>query len=282
MNKIENISSNTAENSANLKPEQLPLPEYPSEMQTVINQIKINLVKTLYQLECSPEEKMAFSKWLEKIPPDISLKNPLPVNNIETILAMLPTVPNNREKALSFFYTKTNFSDQELHELLEKFSRTNPPYEIAVSKYNSSLISVQIGNKVKNNGPQDKSIYFGHYHPLFLSSLKETQNLPPCFEQGLLPSSGDLTGFFKHFNTIKTGTRIFSSRGCTFIKPISIKPSLISQKKLKEFKTVYFDLFLGENKFGFKTDEEVAKYFRDNFSLDIEFHYYPNPPSPSN
>lgn len=86
-----------------------------------------------------------------------------------------------------------------------------------------------------------------------------------------MPSSGDANGFFKHVESVKNGTRIFSKNGYALIS--LIKDAVEPSDALREFRNKYFDLFLGENKLGFKTDEETAEYFRQNLGLEIKFHY---------
>lgn len=96
--------------------------------------------------------------------------------------------------------------------------------------------------------------------------------MPLSFVAGLMPSRGDLIVFFKFPESVKGGTKIFSKNGYAHIKPIRKIEN--QDLALREFEEKYFDLFLGENKFDFKSDKEVIKYFEEKFGLEIQFNYF--------
>jgi|SRR3989344_351075 len=230
---------------------------------------KIALIEQLYSIDYTDEEKKAFDTWLEQVS-ESSPENPIVIDNIEDVAGLLPQHGNYRGEKVNLFFKKEGLSSDELRIILEKFSQNNPSFEISVVRNDDGIFSIGIGDKARNSSTILDGEYFGHYHPTqFEFENKET--LPSCFVLGLMPSAGDMKGFLKHTETIKDGTRIFSKNGYILIKPIpeAGEPG----QALEEFSRNYFDLFLGVNKLGLKTDEEVADYFRKNFGFDIEFHY---------
>jgi hypothetical protein len=63
-------------------------------------------------------------------------------------------------------------------------------------RYSNNIISVGIGDKVRNNRTIFEGEYFGHYHSIQLE-LENEEILPNCFIKGLMPSPGGLKGFLK-------------------------------------------------------------------------------------
>ena len=234
---------------------------------------KIALIEKLYAINYTPEEKKAFDDWLARMP-ESSAEKSIIVYSIEDVVKFLPQSGNYRGERINLFFRKEGgFSPDELKAIFEIFSQDNPSFEISVVKHNNDIISVGIGDKVRNNSTIFDGEYFGHYHPMQLK-LENEEILPNCLIKGLMPSAGDLKGFLKHFESVKEGTRIFSKYGYVLIKPIEPMPKTENiNEALNEFSQKYFDLFLGLNKFSLKSDEEVSNYFRNSFGLDLEFHY---------
>lgn len=232
---------------------------------------KVTLIEILYAIDYSDEEKKVFDNWLGQVS-ESSAKKPIIINSIEEIEGFLPQQGNYRVEKVNLFFRKDRLSSDELQIILEKFSLNNPSFEISIMRHDDSLFSIGIGNKTRNGSTILDGEYFGHYHPTQFE-FKNREILPNCFTMGLMPSSGDVKGFLKYTEAVKKGTRIFSKNGYILIKPITETrdPSLTT---LDEFTQNYFDLFLGINKLGLKSDEEVKNYFRKNFGFDIEFHYY--------
>jgi len=111
--------------------------------------------------------------------------------------------------------------------------------------------------------------YFGHYHPTENFILEKPEDLPKSFLQGLLPSPGDIRGFLKNPDAIKKGTRIYSKNGYVLV---SFGGALENPSEaVEKYKRAYFDLFLGNNKLGFSSDEDVADYFREQFQINLQF-----------
>lgn len=231
---------------------------------------KIALIEKLYAIDYTDEEKKAFDDWLARVS-ESSAEKPIVINNIEEVARFLPQNGNYRGEKINLFFKKEAFLPDELQTILEMFSQDNPSFEISVVRHGNNLISVGIGDKVRNGSTILDGEYFGHYHPTQFE-LENEEALPSCFTMGLMPSAGDVKGFLKHFESVKEGTRIFSKNGYVFIKPAVEIENL--DQVLGEFSQKYFDLFLGLNKLGLKSDEEVADYFRKNFGFDIEFHYF--------
>jgi len=234
---------------------------------------KIALIEKLYAINYTPEEKKAFDDWLARMP-ESSAEKSIIVYSPEDVVKFLPQSGNYRGERINLFFRKEGgFSPDELKAIFEIFSQDNPSFEISVVKHNNDIISVGIGDKVRNNSTIFDGEYFGHYHPMQLK-LENEEILPNCLIKGLMPSAGDLKGFLKHFESVKEGTRIFSKYGYVLIKPIEPMPKTENiNEALNEFSQKYFDLFLGLNKFSLKSDEEVSNYFRNSFGLDLEFHY---------
>lgn len=233
-------------------------------------QEKIALIEELYDIDYTDEEKKAFDDWLSRVP-ESSAEKPIIINNVEEIARFLPQHGNYREEKINLFFMKEAFLPDELQAILEMFSQNNPSFEISVARNGDNLISVGIGDKVRNGSTILDGEYFGHYHPTQFK-LENEEVLPSCFTMGLMPSAGDVKGFLKHSESVKEGTRIFSKNGYIFIKPTRETENI--GQVLGEFSQKYFDLFLGLNRLGLKSDEEVADYFKENFGFDIEFHYF--------
>ena len=231
---------------------------------------KITLIEKLYDIDYTDEEKKAFDDWLARVP-ESSAEKPIIINNVEEVARFLPQNGNYRGEKINLFFKKEAFLPDELQAILEMFSQDNPSFEISVVRHGNNLISVGIGDKARNGSTILDGEYFGHYHPTQFK-LENEEVLPSCFTMGLMPSAGDVKGFLKHFESVKEGTRIFSKNGYVFIKP-ALETENIDQV-LGEFSQKYFDLFLGLNKLGLKSDEEVVNYFKENFGFDIEFHYF--------
>lgn len=235
-------------------------------------QEKIALIEKKLNVEYSEEEKVTFDQWLSQVPEN-SLEKPITITNIDEIIAFLPEAPNYKEDKINLFFKKEKFTAEDLQSILEKFSKTNPSFEISLVKHNDNIISIGIGNKVRNVSTILSGEYYGHYHPTQIQ-LENSENLPYCFVAGLMPSAGDIKVFLKHAESVKKGTRIFSKNGYIFIK--STAETRDFSQAVESFSQKYFDLFLGINKFGFKSDDEVTRYFKEKFGLDIVFHYFNN------
>jgi len=233
-------------------------------------QEKIGLIEKKLAIEYSEEERKGFDRWLSQLPEN-SLEKPIAITNIDEITSFLPDVPNYKNESINLFFTKGEFVPDELQSILEKFSKTNPSFEISLVKHNGSVISIGIGNKIRNASTILSGEYFGHYHPTQIE-MENNESLPYCFVAGLMPSAGDIKGFLKHPESVKKGTRIFSKNGYVLIKPTTEIKDF--NRAIDNFNQNYFDLFLGVNKFGFKSDDEIIKYFKDAFGFDIEFHYF--------
>ena len=233
-------------------------------------QEKIALIEGLYDIDYTDEEKKAFDDWLARVP-ESSAEKPIIINNVEEVARFLPQNGNYRGEKINLFFKKEAFLPDELQAILEMFSQDNPSFEISVVRHGNNLISVGIGDKARNGSTILDGENFGHYHPTQFK-LENEEVLPSCFTMGLMPSAGDVKGFLKHFESVKEGTRIFSKNGYVFIKP-ALETENIDQV-LGEFSQKYFDLFLGLNKLGLKSDEEVVNYFKENFGFDIELHYF--------
>ncbi|MBI2063475.1 MAG: hypothetical protein HYT65_00565 [Candidatus Yanofskybacteria bacterium] len=238
-----------------------------------VMQRKIELIKKTLQIEYTKEEKKEFDEWQKDLPPN-SHERPIQINNIEEIINFFPESSNHTGRVIELFFTKEKFNDAELQQVLETFATLGKLYEISIIRYNDDLVSVRIGDKERITPPSDGE-YFGHFHPSF--NFENSEQLPEPFIRGLMPSPGDIAGYFKFFNTIKDNTRIVSKFGFTAIKPLQ-SPWNLNAEVLEDFKKKYLDLFLGVNKLGLKTNEEVAQYFRNNFQLEIEFHEKPEKP----
>jgi len=232
---------------------------------------QISLIKEKYNINYTEEEKELFDNWKKNIPEN-SPQNPIKISGIGEILAYLPQCGNYKEEQLNLYFSKEQFSEQELHKILENFSRNNPDFEISVEKLADNLISIAVGNKTGGSKVLGRGEDFGHYHPTSFE-FENRDLLPEPFNKGLLPSGGGIHGWYKNFENIRNGTRIFSKYGYILIKPTE-KFKNIPEETLKHYIRDYLDLFLGENKFNFKISEEAIKYFKDDFGLDIEFHYY--------
>jgi len=233
-------------------------------------QEKVVLIEKNLAIEYSEEEKASFDQWLSQLPEN-STEKPIAITDIDEITSFLPEVPNYKDESINLFFTKEEFVPDELQSILEKFSKANPSFEISLVKHNGNVISIGIGNKIRNASTILSGEYFGHYHPTQIE-IKNKENLPHSFVMGLMPSAGDIKGFLKHHESVIKGTRIFSKNGYVLIKPTTGTKDF--NRAIDSFNQNYFDLFLGVNKFDFKSDDEVIKYFKDAFDFDVEFHYF--------
>lgn len=231
---------------------------------------KIALVERSIGIEYSPEEQTSFDQWRERLPENTREK-PLAVASIEEMLKLLPSSANYTGEDIRLFFTKEGFSDEELENLMSRFSGTDPSFEISLIRSGDQHVEIGIGNKTRHFTRSWGGEYFAHSHPMHLYQLPNPDNMPHCFLAGVMPSSGDARAYCGHPQSIMNGTRIFSRAGYSLIRPIegieAIPPGM------EEFQAGYLDLFLGENKFGFITDAEVARYFREKLGLEVEFHY---------
>ena len=233
-------------------------------------QEKIVLIEEKLAIEYSEQERRCFDQWLSQLPEN-SLEKPIAITNIDEITSFLPKVPNYKNESINLFFAKEEFVPDELQSILEKFSKANPSFEISLVKHNGTVISIGIGNKIRNGSTILSGEYFGHYHPTQIE-IENKESLPYCFVAGLMPSAGDIKGFLKHNESVMKGTRIFSKNGYVLIKPTAETKDF--DKAIESFNQNYFDLFLGINKFDFKSDDEVVKYFKAAFGFDVEFHYF--------
>ncbi|MBI5913050.1 hypothetical protein HY839_01250 [Candidatus Azambacteria bacterium] len=235
-----------------------------------VTEEKIAVIEKIYTYEPSEEERNGFDAWLAHMPEN-SVEKPIVVANIEEIERVLPQYSNYSGEKVNLFFTKEVFLPDELQAIMENFSHGDPAFEISITRHSDDLISIGIGDTLRNGSIIFDGEYFGHYHPT-RSTLENKEELPDCFVAGLMPSAGDIKGFLKYEESVKGGTKIFSKNGYVFIKPLEEEGSF--DQKLDEFKQNYFDLFLGENRLNLKSDEEVKEYFKENLGFDIDFHYF--------
>ncbi len=169
------------------------------------------------------------------------------------------------------YFGAEHFSDADLEELMRRFcALQTSSFEIALVRYGERCLQVSIGNKsrhfVRDFGSGE---YFAHSHPAELYSPPENSDeTPPCFRAGILPSGGDVRGFIKAPHAIANGTRVFSKNGHSFIRPIEG-----AHADAADYSAKYLDLFLGKNALGLETDEEVIDYFRNMLGLELSFAY---------
>lgn len=230
---------------------------------------KIQLIEKINNIQYSPEEKIAFDNWKKEIPPN-SREQPIQIDDSQEALGFLPEVPNYTEGAVNlFFYSTAGFSGDNLDRIFKSFSQKNPNFEISITQDSDHLISIGIEDKTRDKSMNMGGRYYGHYHPTGNFVLEKPEELPLSFVLGLLPSPGDIRGFLKNPDAVKEGTRIYSKNGYILITPHGKfdNPNEIAE----EYKRMYFDLFLGTNKFGFLSDEDVAKYFQEHFQMDMQF-----------
>jgi len=234
---------------------------------------KKSLIVEKLGIEYTEEEKIDFNQWLERIPEN-SAEKPIIVANIEEIPAFLPKTANYKGERINLVFAKQEgFTPEDLQTILENFAQQKSSFEISLTKHNDHLISIGIGDKVKNSSTLLKGEYFGHYHPTQIQTKLECKEiLPDSFVAGLMPSPGDIKGFLEHPESVINGTRIFSDKGYIYFRLVEKVEN--PDPSFDNFEQKYFDLFLGENKFDFKSDKEMADYFRKNFGIEIEFHYF--------
>lgn len=233
---------------------------------------KIALLEKLHNIKYSSEEKNNFDIWLAQAK-NTSIETALPINNLEEVLQFLPLTGNYTEKKVNLYFQKENILATDMQLLMESFSKNNPAFEISLVKNLDNLITIGVGGKAKNTSTIFDGEYFGHYHPTQFE-FKNKELLPNCFNMGLLPSAGDIKGYFKHSQSVKDGTRIFSKNGYVFVKPLEKINDI--DENLNDYSEKYFDLFLNFNKLNLKTDDEVINYFKKNFGLEITFNYTAN------
>jgi len=236
---------------------------------------KVSLVEQKLGIEYSEEEKNGFNQWVKNIP-ESSLNSPLSISNLKEVQNLLPNYPNYRkgEKVNIFLYNENLFSDDDLTYFLKKFARQDKNFEISITRHSDKLISIGIGDKVRNSSTiiDPNGNYFGHYHPTGFG-FDNPDELPDSFVLGIMPSFGDIKGYLKYVDALKSPTRIFSKYGYSKItRTGGIKE--LDSIELYKMGDKYINLFLGENNFGFKTDMEIAKALEKETGLKIEFHYW--------
>ena len=230
---------------------------------------KIGLIEKINNIQYSSEEKTSFDNWKKETPLN-SKDQPIQIDDSKEILGFLPEVPNYTEGPVNLFFSlPTGFSDDDLDGIFKLFSQKNPNFEISIVQYTDDVISVGMGDKIRNKSTNLDGQYYGHYHPTGNFVLENPEKLPNSFMLGLLPSSGDVRGFLKNPDVVKNGTRIYSKNGYVLITP-SVKFDN-PDEAVEEYKRIYLDLFLGVNKFGFSSNEDVAKYFQEHFKMDLQF-----------
>lgn len=228
----------------------------------------LNLITEKYQLSANKEEKQSFDKWLKNTP-ESSLENPIQIEKTIEILKFLPNYGNYTDQKVNIFFYKENFSIEDLDLILKSHSENEASFEISVVLHNENTISIGIGNKANNCSTLINGDILGHYHPIL--KYESPDNLPYPFIKGLLPSHGDIKACLKYPDLFIKGTRIYSKHGYTEIK--LEKTSFDNKNPLANFKEKYFKLFLGENKYHWKNDQDIIDYYKDNFNLIISFHY---------
>ncbi|MBU4216983.1 hypothetical protein L6270_04095 [Candidatus Parcubacteria bacterium] len=236
---------------------------------SIVTNEKVATIESKLKVSYSDAEKVAFYDWFLQIPEN-SINKPITVSTVDEVIEMLPKNANYTDEKINLFFSKENFLPSELHLILSSFAKLNNSFEISIVKHSDELISISIGNKSRNSGIIFSEEYFGHYHPTGFE-FEKAKELPICFVAGLMPSSGDLKGYFKFPETIKNVTRIYSKNGFVEIKPVGEMKN--KDQELDEFRDKYFDLFIGVNKLNIKSDDEVVEYFREKFGLELKFDY---------
>jgi len=230
---------------------------------------KIELISKINDIRYFPEERSLFDTWLGKIPKN-SFEQPIKINDPAEVTEYLPDVANYTGEPINLFFSyQGGFSNDDLDIIFRHFSSKNQNFEISMTRYQGGLLSVGIGDKTRDMSARMDGKYYGHYHPIGNFILTNQEVLPPRFMQGLLPSPGDIRGFLKNLNSVSDGTRIYSHNGSVSISIHVGRED--TDKAVEEYKMAYFDLFLGKNKLGFLFDEDVINYFRERFSIDIQF-----------
>ncbi len=183
----------------------------------------------------------------------------------------MPKVANYTDHKISLFLKKPQLNHAKFNEFFNNFCKTNPGYEIEIFIIRNDLIEVCIGSKIscfKNI----QGVSVGHNHPN-LNVLKERSDLLPSIVMArFLPSPGDLKCFIKYSNYQKGGIKIFSEFGHSLIK-FSIDTADKLQTNINDYENKYFDLFLGNNKFDFNSDEKFIEYFKNVLGLELEIYY---------
>lgn len=227
---------------------------------------KINTIRQVLQISYTTEERQRFNEWKLKIQEN-SLEKPIEIKDELEILHFLPSVANcDNENIQIFFIKDEGLLKTKITDLLGEFSRSNPDFEIGITIHDEKRLSVTIGNKESHN-PDYRGEYFAHYHPIStIANIQNKEELPVIFLEGMMPSRGDIKLFEKVFKQGQRVTRIFSKYG---FNEISVPESFegFSPEAVEQFASVYFDLFLGQNKLGLKTREEIINYFKTSFGL---------------
>ena len=234
---------------------------------------KIEEIRNLLKIEYTEEEKREFEEWKENLPQN-SLESPISVSGAIEIVGLLPSSPNwQKEHAEIFFHKEVGFLEDELIEIFKAFSVTNPKFEISLTKLIGGIISITIGNK-ESGGANKSGECYGHYHPtLIIEKIPNKDKLPGLFLEGMMPSRGDLLVWEESFKKGQKINRIFSKLGYIEVEVQKDFKGFFPES-IAEFTPAYFDLFLGENHLGFKTEGEAINYFKDKFSWDVRVHRF--------
>jgi len=229
---------------------------------------KVELIEKINDIQYSPEEVATFDMWERDIPQS-SMEQPILLDDPQKVFSFLPKAANYTDKAVNIFFSfPLGFGANDLDTIFKSFSHNNPNFEISITQYSGTILSIGIGDKTRDKSMRMDGAYYGHYHPVGNFILEQPETFPPSFVLGLLPSPGDIRGFLKNPDAVKDGTRIYSTHGSVVVIPREKFEN--PDKIVDEYKRVYFDLFLGINKFGFTSDEDMIKYFKDNFHIDLQ------------
>jgi hypothetical protein len=231
-------------------------------------------------LKYSEEEKGKFDLWKQNFPIS-SIENPLKEKRAEDVFDLLPNVPNYTKEQVGFFVeTKENLL---VDTIFEKFVKEKNQYELAAEKVGDSIFFFSVGARTHGVGKKNKGFFYAHSHPDFLDALglnKEgRENLPFLFNEGVLPSEGDLQIFLsedqKNGGANKENReRIYSKNGWIEMNRCGDVDMKKVPFKLEKYRDAYFDLFSGKNELGFTTIEETREYFKSNFQFDLEYHEF--------
>lgn len=234
--------------------------------------LKIEKIRNLLKIDYTEKEKNDFNKWKENLPEN-SLDNPIKVKNVNEIFNFLPSSPNWQKEDIKIAFQKEGgFTEKQLKEIFYGFSLNSPEFEIGLSIISEDKIYIIVGDKEGYNSGEGGENY-GHYHPISLiEKIKEKNDLPEIFISGLMPSRGDLVSWEKYFKKGQRITRIFSKNGYLEVEAAdNFKGFNIDN--IASFASKYFDLFLGKNELGIKTEKDMIEYFNDKFLLNIKTYY---------
>lgn len=230
---------------------------------------KVELIEKINNVQYSPEEMESFDNWKRDIPRS-SMEQPIKIDEPQKVLSFLPNAANYTDEAVNMFFSlSTDVGVDDLDTIFKSFSQHNPNFEISITQYSGTLLSIGIGDKTRDKSMRMDGAYYGHYHPVGNFKLEQPETLPSSFVLGLLPSPGDIRGFLKNPEAVKGGTRIYSTLGSVVVTPRERFEN--PDEIVAEYKRAYFDLFLGTNKFGFTSDEDMIQYFKDHFQIDLQF-----------